>query len=53
MNFERSLERSDNYNFDYSKNDEIEIEKALKDLLETVFQKLILLNSLFSRLSAT
>ena len=36
MNFDRSLERSDKFNFDISKCDEFEIEKALKDLLETV-----------------
>ena len=36
MNFDRSLDRSDKFNFDFSKYDEFEIEKGLKDLLETV-----------------
>ena len=36
MNFDKSLDRSEKFNFDFSKYDELEIEKALKDLLETV-----------------
>ena len=37
MNFDHSLNRSEKYFMDFSKYDEFEIEKGLKDLLETVY----------------
>ena len=42
MNFDKSLERSEKFNLDFSKYDELEIEKSLKDLLETVYLFIVL-----------